>query len=104
MDPRVAIFKIAWEYQGRARVSQFRHTDVDRECLGYFEEHLFKNSKRAGQAGNHQWGLDAGAHQDRWNPYVDIPYDWNHEDRDEENKSEFQVGPIIVDLRLFTTL
>ncbi|KAF8185366.1 hypothetical protein K438DRAFT_1436931, partial [Mycena galopus ATCC 62051] len=56
--------------------------DVDRECLGYFEERLFENSKRAGQAGNHQWGLDAGAHQDRWNPYADIPYEWNHEDRD----------------------
>ncbi|KAF8172994.1 hypothetical protein K438DRAFT_1772424 [Mycena galopus ATCC 62051] len=37
--------------------------------------------------------LDAGAHQDRWNPYADIPYEWNHEDRDEESESGLQVGP-----------
>ncbi|KAF8131752.1 hypothetical protein K438DRAFT_1490392, partial [Mycena galopus ATCC 62051] len=52
------------------------------ECLGYVEVRLFENSKCTGQAGNHQWGLDSGAHQDSWNPYTNISYEWNHRDRD----------------------
>ncbi|KAJ7868082.1 hypothetical protein B0H14DRAFT_3586729, partial [Mycena olivaceomarginata] len=58
--------------------------DVDRECLGYFEERLFEHSHETGQAGNRQWGLDAGPHQGGWNPYGDIPSHWNHDDRDDE--------------------
>ncbi|KAJ7887841.1 hypothetical protein B0H14DRAFT_2303627, partial [Mycena olivaceomarginata] len=56
--------------------------DVDRECLGYFEERLFEHSQETGQAGNHQWGLDAGLHQGGWNPYRDIPSHWNHNESD----------------------
>ncbi|KAF8177352.1 hypothetical protein K438DRAFT_1770120 [Mycena galopus ATCC 62051] len=26
------------------------------------------------------------------NPYADIPYEWNHEDRDDKSKSELQFG------------
>ncbi|KAG1855229.1 hypothetical protein F4604DRAFT_1906722 [Suillus subluteus] len=36
----------------------------------------------AGAPGNEQWGKDAGAHQDRWNPYEGLPEYWNHGDRD----------------------
>ncbi|KAF8185495.1 hypothetical protein K438DRAFT_1765729 [Mycena galopus ATCC 62051] len=63
------------------------------ECLGYVEERLFENSKFAGQGGSPQWALDSGAHQDSWNPYTNILYEWNHKDRDEESKSELQYGP-----------
>ncbi|KAG1718478.1 hypothetical protein EDB19DRAFT_1837982 [Suillus lakei] len=32
---------------------------------------------------NHQRGLDAGNHQDSWDPYAGLPSHWNHEDRNE---------------------
>ncbi|KAJ7679898.1 hypothetical protein B0H17DRAFT_943757, partial [Mycena rosella] len=38
---------------------------------------LFETSFEAGRAGNQQWGLDAGSHQDDWSPYADIPKHWN---------------------------
>ncbi|KAJ7800621.1 hypothetical protein B0H14DRAFT_2279282, partial [Mycena olivaceomarginata] len=91
MDREAAAFQIAWEFQvSRSRVS---YTDVDRECLGYFEERLFEHSHETGQAGNRQWGLDAGPHQGGWNPYGDIPSHWNHDDRDDESDSELELGP-----------
>ncbi|KAJ7366156.1 hypothetical protein DFH08DRAFT_678760 [Mycena albidolilacea] len=91
MDREAAAFQIAWEFQvSRSRVP---YTDVDRECLGYFEERLFEHSQETGQAGNRQWGLDAGPHQGGWNPYGDIPSHWNHDDRDDESDSELELGP-----------
>ncbi|KAF8127525.1 hypothetical protein K438DRAFT_1789871 [Mycena galopus ATCC 62051] len=33
-----------------------------------------------------------GVNRDSWNPYADILYEWNHEDRDDESKSELQFG------------
>ncbi|KAJ6514135.1 hypothetical protein DFH09DRAFT_1099690 [Mycena vulgaris] len=89
-DRQATIFKIAWEYQKTQPAPRF--TDVDRECLGFFEERLFENSFAAGRAGNQQWGLDAGHHQDDWSPYQNIPSHWNHADRD-ESESELQQGP-----------
>ncbi|KAJ7086352.1 hypothetical protein B0H15DRAFT_782057 [Mycena belliarum] len=90
MERQTAIFHIAWGYQvGRPT---FRFTDVDRECLGIFEERLFEDSHEAGRAGNQQWGLDVGPHQDGWSPYINIPTHWNHNDREDESESELQVG------------
>ncbi|KAG1724559.1 hypothetical protein EDD22DRAFT_464950 [Suillus occidentalis] len=43
---------------------------------------MFELSLAAGAAGNEQWGKDAGAHQDQWNPYEGLPEYWNHSDRD----------------------
>ncbi|KAK0219323.1 hypothetical protein EDD85DRAFT_961287 [Armillaria nabsnona] len=34
-----------------------------------FEFWLFSESEEAGVAGNQQWGLDVGCHQDNWYPY-----------------------------------
>jgi hypothetical protein len=56
--------------------------DVDLECLGILEQRMFELSLAAGAAGNEQWGKDAGAHQDWWNPYEGLPEYWNHGDRD----------------------
>ncbi|KAG2028551.1 hypothetical protein BDR03DRAFT_883174 [Suillus americanus] len=49
--------------------------DVDLECLGILEQQMFQLSLAAGAAGNEQWGKgkDAGAYQDRWNPYEGLP-------------------------------
>ncbi|KAG2341399.1 hypothetical protein BDR05DRAFT_888265, partial [Suillus weaverae] len=33
--------------------------------------------------GNYQWGLDAGSHQDGWDPYAGLPSHRNNEDRNE---------------------
>ncbi|KAF9455269.1 hypothetical protein BDZ94DRAFT_1149587, partial [Collybia nuda] len=56
--------------------------DVDRDCLARLEEEMFERSAQAGIAGHFQWGLDAGDHQDCWNPYSDTPEHWNHGDRE----------------------
>jgi hypothetical protein len=89
MDRQSAILVIAWSYQVSRH--RFMYTDVDKECLSTFEERLFEYSKRTGVAGYHQWGLDAGPHQDGWNPYHNLPYEWNHEDREDESGLELQV-------------
>ncbi|KAJ7140756.1 hypothetical protein C8R44DRAFT_533038, partial [Mycena epipterygia] len=52
---------------------------------------LFEDSFAAGRAGNQQWGLDVGPHQNGWNPYTNIPRHWNHGDREDESESELQV-------------
>ncbi|KAG1765239.1 hypothetical protein EDD22DRAFT_755237, partial [Suillus occidentalis] len=54
--------------------------DVDLECLSVFEQRLFEKSAQSGSAGNYQWGLDAGNHQDGWDPYAGLPSYWNHND------------------------
>ncbi|KAJ7178694.1 hypothetical protein C8R43DRAFT_842165, partial [Mycena crocata] len=43
--------------------------DVDHECLALLEEWMFESSNEAGIAGEEQWGLNTGRHQDGWNPY-----------------------------------
>ncbi|KAF9236619.1 hypothetical protein BU15DRAFT_63878 [Melanogaster broomeanus] len=82
----------AWEYlinqTGKAREA----IDVNRECLLAFEERLFEDSLAAGIAGNQQWGLDAGEHQDHWHPYWGMPSQWNVEDR-EYSEGELNRGP-----------
>jgi hypothetical protein len=60
----------------------FTNIDVNKECLERLEEEMFVWSALAGSAGNFQWGLDAGDHQDGWNPYDGTPVEWNHDDRD----------------------
>jgi hypothetical protein len=89
LDRQAAIFEIAWVYQKRPK---FRFADIDHECLNIFEERLFEQSFQAGRAGNHQWGLDVGPHQDNWNPYANILEHWNHDDRDDQSESELQVS------------
>ena len=56
----------------------WQEVDVERECLDKLEEEMFERSKAAGIAGEWQWGLDAGDHQDAWDPYDGLPYHWIH--------------------------
>ncbi|KAI0737389.1 hypothetical protein C8Q80DRAFT_1125392 [Daedaleopsis nitida] len=51
--------------------------DVDAECVRALEHRMFERSATAAEAGFHQWGLDSGEHQDRWDPYGEVPSDWN---------------------------
>ncbi|KAF5358855.1 hypothetical protein D9757_013954 [Collybiopsis confluens] len=48
----------------------FEACDVDLEALRILERLIFDISASAGEAGNQQWGLDAGAHQQNWNPWA----------------------------------
>jgi hypothetical protein len=77
--PPASSLELAWLHQ----TTKIRKdsVDVDLECLSYFEERLFEYSKETGDAGNQQWGLNAGPHQDDWSPYVNLPEQWNHDDR-----------------------
>ncbi|KAI0683118.1 hypothetical protein BC835DRAFT_1311235 [Cytidiella melzeri] len=87
--------KCAWNYQTRAIASKDTGfcVDVDHECLSLLEEHMFVCSVEAGIAGYQQWGLDVGDHQERWNPYLDLPTHWNHGDFVPEDEDEaMQVG------------
>ncbi|KAF8193466.1 hypothetical protein BJ912DRAFT_924635 [Pholiota molesta] len=64
--------------------------DIDKECLEQLEKLMFERSARAGAAGHYQWGLDAGSHQDGWDPYAGLPPEWYHNDREEqEGELEF---------------
>ncbi|KAF8059494.1 hypothetical protein FPV67DRAFT_1426312, partial [Lyophyllum atratum] len=91
---KYTLFQKAWILQMTGVPSSaWTDVDVDRECLDRLEVQMFERSVRAGIAGHHQWGLDAGDHQDCWNPYSGLPEDWNHGDRD-ESEGELEVGPI----------
>uniref|UniRef100_A0A8H7XLT6 Uncharacterized protein n=1 Tax=Psilocybe cubensis TaxID=181762 RepID=A0A8H7XLT6_PSICU len=71
----------AWDVQCSPKpLRMFERTDVDLECLSFLEEEMFENSLRAGIAGNYQWGLDVGNHQDDWKPY--LCRDWFIGDRE----------------------
>ncbi|KAJ7283955.1 hypothetical protein C8J57DRAFT_749943 [Mycena rebaudengoi] len=66
------LWEAAWQLQ--CRRERVVTVDVDRECLSLLEEHMFECSTEAGPAGDHQWGLDAGAHQGQWDPYSGLPF------------------------------
>jgi hypothetical protein len=58
----------AWEFLCSAQPEP-EPIDVDREALDELEERMFTRSKEAGAAGNYQWGMDVGPHQDKSDPY-----------------------------------
>ncbi|KAF8964488.1 hypothetical protein BDZ97DRAFT_1918921 [Flammula alnicola] len=80
-----------WDSQFSRVPSLLIDVDIEKECLSRLEEEMFEMSKRAGVAGNAQWGLDSGDHQYWW-PYNGLPDHWNHRDR-EENDIELEHGP-----------
>lgn len=93
----------AWEIQNSSIARPM--VDVDRECISILEERMFEESAAAGKAGMWQWGLDAGDHQERWNPYAGLPPHWVHEDRPiSTDDSEYEVftAAIYVDLSMLT--
>ncbi|KAF5361206.1 hypothetical protein D9757_013608 [Collybiopsis confluens] len=68
--------------------------DVDLEALRILEKLIFDVSESAGEAGNHQWGLDAGSHQRNWNPWtLDAPESWATDRRYGDNDTELETGP-----------
>lgn len=82
----------AWNFQVDIASAPKQVADPELECLSILERQMFEQSKEAGVAGNWQWGLDKGDHQNRWVPYLRVPAEWNLENRDEsESESELEV-------------
>ncbi|SJL15384.1 uncharacterized protein ARMOST_20504 [Armillaria ostoyae] len=67
-------------------------SQVSLEALILLEMRVFDRSEDAGVAGNHQWGLDAGMHQDGWYPWSSDGPEGEKDSR-EGNESELEVGP-----------
>ncbi|KAF8996285.1 hypothetical protein BDZ89DRAFT_1171659 [Hymenopellis radicata] len=72
-----AALDAAWDHQvsytGKTLNGEdrFHPVDVDLEAISMLEDRMFSRSNAAGIAGNCQWGLDAGHHQEGWSPYQD---------------------------------
>ena len=84
---------MAWEIQenGDAELL-WQEVDVERECLAMLAEEMFELSQAAGIAGEYQWDLDAGDHQDAWNPYKSLPDHWIHAERLENYDDDERVS------------
>ncbi|KAK0492478.1 hypothetical protein EDD18DRAFT_1079611, partial [Armillaria luteobubalina] len=65
--------------------------DVDMEALIILEMQMFDRSEDAGVAGNHQWGLDVGMHQDGWYPWSNDGPE-GEKNLHEGNESELEVS------------
>jgi hypothetical protein len=90
-DGEKFVLNKCWDYQVESDPGNVRsEIDVDKECLERLEEQMFERSERAGVAGHFQWGLDAGTHQDSWDPYNMLPTEWDHGDR-EGSETELKV-------------
>lgn len=84
------VLGLAWTKQLTA-TPQKTGADVDKEAIARLEERMFEHSLASGKAGNEQWGLDAGSHQEHWSPYFGLPSEWSHDDRQDWSESEFLV-------------
>ncbi|KAK7446054.1 hypothetical protein VKT23_014677 [Stygiomarasmius scandens] len=69
------VIEIAWErlmHNSGLTASgsvQLETVDVELEALKILEYWMFNLRDEAGEAGNMQWGLDNGMHQNGWNPW-----------------------------------
>ncbi|KAH7877332.1 uncharacterized protein C8R40DRAFT_1040663 [Lentinula edodes] len=71
---------------------QYAIVDVDLEALKLLEGMLFDISENAGEAGNQQWGLDAGSHLQNWNPWAELgPENYCTTKREGDDEIECQV-------------
>ena len=81
----------AWVAQLTGTPSILHEVDVDKQCLEQLEEEMFERTDRTGPSGNFQWGLDAGHHQDGWDPSFGVPETWEGKTR-EGSDTEIEVG------------
>ncbi|KAJ7476111.1 hypothetical protein FB451DRAFT_1034470, partial [Mycena latifolia] len=85
-----ALWRSAWAKQKND--IKIKGIDVDLECLSLLEQWIFESSDEAGIAGDEQWGLDAGNHQDRWVPYKGNPQAWSSYRSDAQDETIFEVS------------
>ena len=79
--PESEVRQKAWEAQLTGTPTILKEIDVDKECLEVLEEEMFERTERTGVSGNWQWGLDAGHHQDGWDPTFGVPETWDDKKR-----------------------
>jgi hypothetical protein len=93
----------AWDFQMHAMAIDTTGADVDLESLKSLEVRMFEVSKAAGPAGYWQWGLDAGDHQEAWDPYANLPGEWHYPDAeydDDKFSAELEVRGQFCNLKL----
>ncbi|KAF8208402.1 hypothetical protein K438DRAFT_324602 [Mycena galopus ATCC 62051] len=92
--PEAKQLQTLWDWAWCLQRTQCRVpvADVDRECLGLLEQWMFESSDAAGLAGDEQWGLDAGHHQDRWQPYIGLPAEWSSYRSGKEDDEKYRRG------------
>ena len=81
----------AWVAQLTGVPSILGEVDVDKDCLERLEEEMFERTDRTGLSGNWQWGLDAGHHQDGWDPSFGVLNSWEGKTR-EGSDTELEVS------------
>ena len=84
------LLKQAWDLQCKGN-SKPDGIDVDQEAVKVLERAMFEISKAAGLASHYQWGLDAGNHQQQWNPFQNTPSDWHDEIMSDFDEEEYLV-------------
>ena len=72
-DDLQGAFNVMMDFESRRSLFS---TDPERETLERFEEWIFSNTDKYGDAGLRQWGLDSGDHQHKWDPYDALPAEW----------------------------
>ncbi|KXN89732.1 hypothetical protein AN958_05272 [Leucoagaricus sp. SymC.cos] len=85
-----------WLYQMK-KPPPLEVIDIYLESVAALECLMFEVSSEAGLAGQHQWGLDVGDHQDKWDPYRHVPDDWIDNSIELDQKAS-QRGPDYVEL------
>jgi len=70
------VLQKAWVAQMTSVLSILGDVDVEKECLEYLEEEMFERTDPTRPSGRWQWGLDAGHHQDSWDPSSGGPKAW----------------------------
>ncbi|KAI0742317.1 hypothetical protein C8Q80DRAFT_1238022 [Daedaleopsis nitida] len=91
----------AWAVQTESSMKDdtLSAVDVDAECLRALELRMFERSKAAGDVGYFQWGLDAGDHEEHWDPYDSLPNDWNVGDYEPDDPEELlEKGPHLAEI------
>ena len=61
------------------------------ESIQWASRLMFERTDRTGASGNFQWGLDAGHHQDGWDPSFCVPKTWEGKIR-EGSDTEIEVS------------
>jgi hypothetical protein len=105
LELRRFILGKAWDdLVGRSSITstELRPDDVDADAISLLEARMFSSSKTAGIAGYEQWGLDAGDHQDHWDPYQNRTSRDDDDDGGSFSDSALEVGFIC--LRMLPSL
>ena len=104
MSQSLLVARDAWRAQINGSPNVYSNMDVESDAIMRLEELMFENSSRAEVSGYRQWGLDAGDHEGAWNPYHELPPEWDHQDRQGSEKELVVSFNLIVKLHIYLFL